>query len=135
MSFGERIKQYITHTSISVRSFEIKSGLKNGAVYRVIKNNTSLNGESIAAIGRYWKNLNLNWLMIGEGEMLMDSLIINEPPNEYNKHLKITNELKWYKDALQRADSLAKQQQDLIDALNQIIESQKRAAKRAGVEL
>ena len=65
MSFGERIKQYITYKGISVRSFEIKSGLKNGAVYRVIKNNTSLNGESIAAIGRHWKDLNLNWL-IGE---------------------------------------------------------------------
>lgn len=135
MSFGERIKKYITHTGISVRSFEIKSGLKNGAVYRVIRNNTSLNGESIAAIGRHWKDLNLNWLMIGVGEMLMDSSIINEPPNEYKKHLKTSNELKWYKDALERADSLIEQQKDMIAVLNQIIESQKKTAEKAGVDL
>ena len=135
MSFGERIKQYITYKGLSVRSFEIKSGLKNGAVYRVIKNNTSLNGESIAAIGRHWKDLNLNWLMIEEGEMLIGSSAINEPANEYNKHLKTSNELKWFKDALQRADSLIEQQQDLIDALKQIIESQKRTAEKAGIEL
>jgi len=72
MTFGERIKLYIKFKGISVRAFEMQSNLKNGAIYRVIKNSTSLNGDSIAAIGMVWKDLDLNWLMTGEGEMLLE---------------------------------------------------------------
>ena len=135
MSFGERIKQFIDYKGLSVRSFEIQCGLKNGAIYRVVKNNTSLNGDSIAALGKKWTDLNLNWLMNGAGEMLLESSIANEPGKEYLKEPKTTNEIKWYKDALQRADDHIKLQKDMIETLNSIIESQKKAAAKAGIEL
>lgn len=134
MSFGERIKQYIDYKGISVRSFEQQSTLKNGAIYRVIKNNTSLNGDSIASIGRKWEDLNLNWLMKGEGDMLTDSSVLNEPGNKYQKD-KSKSDLLWYKDALKRADDQIALQKDMIVTLKRIIEKQKETAQKAGVEL
>ena len=135
MSFGKRIKQYIDYKGLSVRSFEIKSNLKNGAIYRVIKNNTSLNGESIASLGREWEDLNLNWLMKGDGEMLVESSIVNEPSHVYRKEPGISKELDWYKNALERADSQIELQKEMIETLKLIIEKQKKAAKKAGIEL
>jgi hypothetical protein len=132
MSFGKRIKQYIDYKGLSVRSFELKSTLKNGAIYRVIKNDTSLNGESIAALGNKWEDLNLNWLMKGEGEMLTMSSTVKEPVDQYSKD---SHEINWYKAALRRADDQIELQKEMIDTLKIIIEKQKKAAIKAGIEL
>ena len=135
MSFGKRIKQYIDYKGLSVRSFEIKSNLKNGAIYRVIKNNTSLNGDSIASLAKEWVDLDLNWLMNGVGEMLLESSIVEEPSHVYKKQPGMSNQIDWYHDALERADSLIKLQKDMIETLKLIIEKQKKAAEKAGIEL
>ena len=135
MTFGQRIKQYIDYKGVSVRSFEMKSSLKNGAIYRVIKNGTSLNGDSITSLSKEWKDLNLNWLMKGEGEMLMDPQVVNEPSSEYNKIAAEEDELSWCKEALKRADEHIALQKDMIDTLKELIEMQKKAAKDAGIDL
>jgi len=124
MSFGKRIKQYIDYKGFNVSAFEKESTLKNGAISRVIKHNTSLNGESIATLGKIWKDLNLNWLMNGDGEMLLDNSIINEPVKKYKKDSENSNEINWCKDALKRADDQIETQKDMIDALKLIIEKQ-----------
>lgn len=134
MTFGERIKLYIKFKGISVRAFEMQSNLKNGAIYRVIKNSTSLNGDSIAAIGMVWKDLDLNWLMTGEGEMLLEPNTFKDPPNEYNKELKAAK-VNWYKDSLRRADETIELQKEIIANLRKVIEKQKKAAKDAGIDL
>lgn len=135
MSFGKRIKQYIDYKGLNVRSFEIKSNLKNGAIYRVVKNNTTLNGESIATLGKKWNDLNLNWLMKGEGEMLMIPPIFKDPGREYKKDQNVVNEIKWYMDALKRADDHIELQKEMIDSLKLIIAKQKIVAEKAGIEL
>jgi len=124
MSFGERIKQYIKYKGISVRKFEQESDLTNGAVHRVIKNDSTLNGESIANVGNNWEDLNLNWLMKGVGEMLLEPSSLKDPVNEYNKELKTSNEIGWYNDALKRADDQIALQKDMIQTLKKIIDSQ-----------
>ncbi|MEM9547835.1 MAG: hypothetical protein AAGA77_17765, partial [Bacteroidota bacterium] len=135
-SFGKRIKQYIDYKGLNIRSFELKSTLKNGAIHRVVKNDTSLNGESITALGETWEDLNLNWLMTGTGEMLMDPPpIVADPPHDYKKVRKLTEELKWHKDSLIRADEHIALQKEMIEALKLIIEHQKTAAKKAGIDL
>ena len=135
MSFGERIKQYIDYKRLSIRSFEIQSTLKNGAISRVVKNNTSLNGDSIATLGKKWEDLNLNWLMKGAGEMLIHSSVIQEPDQEYQSHKIPDNEIKWYKDALRRADAQIELQKEMIETLKGIIDKQKKSAEKAGIEL
>ena len=118
-----------------MRSFEMKSSLKNGAIYRVIKNGTSLNGDSITSLSKEWKDLNLNWLMKGEGEMLMDPQIVKEPSSEYKKTTENEDELSWCKDALKRADEHIELQKDMIETLKELIEMQKKAARDAGIDL
>ncbi len=135
MSFGKRIKQYIDYKGFNIRSFEIKSTLKNGAIYRVVKNNTSLNGESIATLGEKWEDLNLNWLMNGVGEMLLDSSVVKDPGSDYKRDQKESDEIKRCKDALRRADEHIELQKDMIETLKLIIEKQKQTAKEAGIEL
>ena len=135
MSFGKRIKEFIDYKGLTIRSFEIQSTLKNGAIYRVVRNHTTLNGDSIAALGKKWTDLNLNWLMNGVGDMLLVPSVVNEPVKEYIRDPKAANEIKWYRDALKRADDHIKLQKDMIDTLNSIIENQKKAAAKAGIEL
>ena len=135
MSFGQRIKEYIDYKGVSVRSFEMKSSLKNGAIYRVIKNGTSLNGDSITSLSKEWKDLNLNWLMKGEGEMLIDAPVVKEPIVEYHKATEKEDELSWCKEALKRADEHIALQKEMIDTLKKMIDMQKKSSKEAGIDL
>lgn len=125
MSFGARLKQYIDHKNLSIRSFELKSSLKNGTVYRVIKNNTSLNGESIAAIGKYWEDLNLNWLIVGKGEMLKSDSTNHQMKYDRERDSSIEAQLN-------RADEHIVLQKEMIIILKEIIKDQKK--NRSGKE-
>ncbi|MEM9546082.1 MAG: hypothetical protein AAGA77_08915 [Bacteroidota bacterium] len=135
MTFGERIKEYIDYKRLSVRAFEQKSDLKNGAIYRVINNGTTLNGASITSLGKVWKDLDLNWLMTGEGVMLKDPKTVNEPANSYGKSQIESNEINWCQDALKRADDQIALQRDMIETLKSIIENQKKTARDKGIDL
>ena len=115
MSFGDRLKQYIDYKRTNIRAFELKSGLKNGTVYKVVKNNTSLNGDSIEAIGKAWNDIDLNWLILGEGNMLK-----TEASSDDNGK----NDL-GYKAQLTRADSQIELQNDMINLLKKIIQNHK----------
>lgn len=135
MSFGKRIKEYIDYKRISVRKFEVTSNLTNGAVHRVIRYDSTLNGESIENIGMNWEDLNMNWLMKGVGEMILKPSNFDDPTHVYNKERKVENELYWLEDALKRADEQIALQKDMIDTLKKIIEAQKIEARKAGIEL
>lgn len=116
MSFGNRIKQYIEYKGLNIRSFEKASNLKNGAIHRVIKNNTSLNGESIALIGKQWKELDLNWLITGDGQMLIRCM--DDHPVDL-----VQPERRGYtcEDVLFRAEQQIRLQNELIKTLKDYI--------------
>jgi len=135
MTFGERIKEYIKYKGINVRTFEMKSTLNNGAIYRVIKNGSSLHGASIAAIAKHWQDLDLNWLMTGEGQMIKEGQLVEEPHLPYGKRTSRAEQIKLYQDSLERADHLIAHQKEMIDILKQIIERQKKRAEEEGIEL
>ena len=61
--------------------------------------------------------------MNGEGEMLLESSVVKEPVKEYNKDTKDPSDVKWYKDALRRADEQIELQKDMIDALKQLLKN------------
>lgn len=122
MSFGERLKEYIEYKRTNVRSFEIKSGLKNGSIYRVVKNNSSLNGDSIASIGKAWNDLNLNWLILGEEEML--KLTNDDTDRSITQNFE--NKQNNFEAQLHRADMQIELQNDMISLLKEMIEDQKK---------
>lgn len=63
----ERILQFINYKGISNREFEIKCGMSNGYINSMRKGLGTLKIEQVL---KQYPELNRNWLMTGEGEML-----------------------------------------------------------------
>lgn len=82
MSVRERLKQFVKTQSISVSAFEKKVGVYNGFVNTIVK---TIDNEKLNKILAIYPNLNKNWLLFGEGEMLLD-----QPTNFNNNVINIT---------------------------------------------
>lgn len=67
MTISERIRHFIEYRGITVKSFESAAGLSNGYVNGIRK---GIGSEKLADILRAFPELNRNWLLFGEGEML-----------------------------------------------------------------
>ena len=66
MGLRERILQYISYEGITVQMFENKAMLSNGAVSKMGDNTRR---STLDKISNSFPNLNINWLITGEGKM------------------------------------------------------------------
>lgn len=71
MDLKSRLIEFIDYKGLSVQSFELQCGLSNGAVSKM-GNNTRR--STIDKISNSYPELNTNWLLTGEGGMLLDSI-------------------------------------------------------------
>ena len=71
MDLKSRLIKFIDYKGLSVQSFELQCGLSNGAVSKM-GNNTRR--STIDKISKSYPELNTNWLLTGEGGMLLDSI-------------------------------------------------------------
>ena len=71
MDLKSRLREFIDYKGLSVQSFELQCGLSNGAVSKM-GNNTRR--STIDKISKTYPELNTNWLLTGEGGMLLDSI-------------------------------------------------------------
>lgn len=69
MGLKERLVEYIDFKGLSVKSFETKCGLSNGAVSKMGDNTRR---STIDNISKSYPDLNQTWLLTGEGEMLKE---------------------------------------------------------------
>jgi len=67
MSVKERLTKYAKTKERSVRAFEIKAGLTVGYINAI---RVSIQPDKIQRIASHYPDLNTEWLMTGEGEML-----------------------------------------------------------------
>lgn len=67
MSVKERIKEFAKSQEKSVLAFELKAGLNKGYINAI---RVSIQPEKIQSIASNYPNLNIDWLLTGEGEML-----------------------------------------------------------------
>jgi len=65
MNTKERIKIYLNELKIGQTAFELQSGLSRG----MLSQKNLLGEESLLKIAKTYPELNLNWLIRGEGEM------------------------------------------------------------------
>lgn len=82
--------QFIEHAGLSARQFDISIGASNGYTLRMRKNHASIGSDVIENIIKTYPQLNLIWLITGEGEMLNPEkqfLSANKLPKE--KELEI----------------------------------------------
>ncbi len=66
----DRLMQFITHAGLSARQFDLSIGASNGYTLRMKKNNASVGSDVIENILRVYPQLNVIWLLTGEGSML-----------------------------------------------------------------
>lgn len=66
----DRLMQFIKYVGLSARQFDLSIGASNGYTLRMKKNNASIGSDVIENILRVYPQLNVVWLITGEGEML-----------------------------------------------------------------
>ena len=74
----DRLMQFIKQAGLSARQFDLSIGASNGYTLRMKKNNASVGSDVIENILRVYPQLNVVWLLTGEGSMLKTK-IKNEP--------------------------------------------------------
>tara|TARA_R110000796_G_scaffold88850_6_gene192060 strand:+ start:132221 stop:132583 length:363 start_codon:yes stop_codon:yes gene_type:complete len=62
--------QFIKYSGLSARQFDISIGASNGYTLRMQKNKASVGSDVIENIVATYPQLNLIWLITGEGEMI-----------------------------------------------------------------
>ena len=71
MSVKQRVISFIDYLDISHRAFEQKCGLSNGLVNNIKK---SISPTTVDRISAKYPELNIGWLLAGEGEMLKNDM-------------------------------------------------------------
>ena len=71
MQIKDRIKSYIAHKEISQREFERRIKKSNGYVNNIVN---TISADVINDISKEFDDLNINWLITGEGEMLKENV-------------------------------------------------------------
>jgi hypothetical protein len=66
----DRLMQFIKYAGLSARQFDMSIGAGNGYTLRMKKNNASIGSDVIENIIKTYPQLNVVWLLTGEGEML-----------------------------------------------------------------
>lgn len=62
--------QFIKHAGLSARQFDMSIGASNGYTLRMSKNKASVGSDVIENILKTYPDLNVVWLLTGEGPML-----------------------------------------------------------------
>lgn len=65
-----RIKKYIDYKGISVSAFEKSIGMSNASFGKSLKNGGSIGGDKLEKILSVYPDINAEWLLTGDGEML-----------------------------------------------------------------
>ena len=94
----DRLMQFIKQAGLSARQFDISIGASNGYTLRMSKNRASIGSDVIETILKTYPDLNVVWLLTGEGPMLksqMEEEILdfeNLPPSKQKEIERIIEE-------------------------------------------
>lgn len=72
----ERIGEFIENQGISIRSFEQKISASNGLIRKALTNKTDIQSKWLSIIVDNYPQINPEWLLTGQGEMLRESSFI-----------------------------------------------------------
>lgn len=66
----DRLMQFIKYSGLSARKFDLSIGASNGYTLRMSKNRASIGSDVLENILKAYPDLNVVWLLTGEGPML-----------------------------------------------------------------
>lgn len=73
MDLHERLNEVLRYSGLSVRAFSIKCGINQPTLDRQIKGLRGISIETIVSVLRAFPEISSEWLMRGEGEMLIQN--------------------------------------------------------------
>lgn len=85
MTSKQKIIDYLAFKEISQRKFSLRTGLSEG----ILRAGKHLGVDKMQTIRHHYPDLNMNWVIFGDGEMILDD--IKEPEIEY-EHIKSEGE-------------------------------------------
>ena len=68
--FHDRLGRFITALGLKPTSFEVELGFSNGSIGKTLNEKRALGSDRLETIVSKYPQLNLDWLLTGEGEML-----------------------------------------------------------------
>ena len=117
MNLKKRLKTFISKKRLKISFFESEIGLSHGYVNSITKN---IGNDKLERIVERFPELNIEWLLLGKGEMLknsaQNSAIVNEPETPY------TNTSDKLDEARERIITL---QEKLIEARDRFLDADK----------
>jgi transcriptional regulator with XRE-family HTH domain len=92
MSIGERFALVLKEKKVTQKSFAEKVGVTEQSITKLVKGQTqSPKADLIAQLTVMFPDLNLRWLLIGEGEMLKEGMSIADEMQEALEQLQKEN--------------------------------------------
>ena len=84
MEIKDRISKFIQYKNITIAEFERNVSLANGYIKKF---KGSIGSDKLNNIISYYPDININWLITGEGSMLKSEIsnMLVESPMEYGK--------------------------------------------------
>lgn len=74
MHVGDRLQQFINYTKLSNRAFAKRVGFTNGVISQIVSGKTlSFGIDKVVSIFSTYPELNIEWLLTGEGSMFKNS--------------------------------------------------------------
>jgi hypothetical protein len=90
MTVNEKLLQYAEYKGISQRGFTNSLNLSEG----VLRKGKNIGSGYLNQIREKYHDLNMNWLLFDEGEMILDSqLEVNETEANYERERRISDQL------------------------------------------
>jgi transcriptional regulator with XRE-family HTH domain len=92
MSIGERFALVLKEKKVTQKSFAEKVGVTEQSITKLVKGQTqSPKADLIAQLTVMFPDVNLRWLLIGEGEMLKKGMSIADETQEALEQLQKEN--------------------------------------------
>jgi len=91
MSLSKRLFDYIHSKNLSINAFEKKVGVSQGLLAKAIKNDSSIGSEKLWNIFQAFGDLNMHWLITGQGLMSLNKLTFNVKDTYYEEEINRLN--------------------------------------------
>jgi hypothetical protein len=141
--FATRLEKFVLSTRLSITEFEKECEMSSGQVQKVLRTryqeNTKprlLSIEGVRLIKKRFKHLNISWLILGEGSMIVDadghsnSQSSEDLLKVENEHLKEISAIhKRLNEALQKLNDTTMEKQALESKIRELELRAKRSSR------
>lgn len=90
---NERLRQFIEYLGLTTRQFEQKISASDGQIAKLLRQNTTIQSNTMAKIKESFPKLSLDWLVSGRGEMLLGSVPAAAPDSTLDRLLERIEDL------------------------------------------